>query len=114
MADTAIQHRDAHEQRDVSRRGLMLFALAFTALIAVSVIALWLIFGRQEGGFSAAQQLGSMPNDSELGQRQQLSQYLDRQNAELDRLAWTDDTKQFAKVPIEDAMRLLAAKGAAR
>ena len=114
MADAAIQHRDAHEQRDISRRGLLLFGLTFAALIAISVVVLWLIFGRQEGGFSAAQQLGSIPNDSELGQRQQLSQYLDRQNAELDRLAWTDHTKQFAKVPIEDAMRMLAAKGAAR
>jgi hypothetical protein len=114
MADTAIQHHDAHEQRDVSRRGLLLFGLAFAALIAISVIVLWLIFGRHEGGFSAEQRLGELPNDSELGQRQQLSQYLDRQNAELDRLTWTDDSKQFAKVPIEDAMRLLAAKGAAR
>ena len=99
MADTAIQHHDAHEQRDVSRRGLLVFAV---------------LFGMRVGNFAAAQTLGQVPNDIELEQRDQLARYNAAQTAELERLGWTDASKQFAKVPIEDAMRLLAAKGAAR
>jgi hypothetical protein len=114
MADTAIQHHEAHEQRDVSRRGFLIFAAAFGALVVLSVAVLWILFGVHQGGFSAAQHLGQVPADSELGQRQQLATYMAAQKAELDRLGWTDGSRQYAKVPIDDAMRLLAAKGAAR
>lgn len=114
MADTAIQHHDTHEQRDVSRRGLLVFAATFGALVVLSVTILWLVLGMRAGGFAAAQHLGEVPGDSELGQRQQLAAYRTAQNAELERLDWTDGSKRYAKVPIEDAMRLLAAKGAAR
>ena len=65
-------------------------------------------------GFSAAHPLGPVPADSELQQRDQLRSYEAREAAELNRLAWTDGTKTLAKVPIDDALRLLAAKGAAR
>ena len=37
--------------------------------------------------------------------------HMQAQNAELNRLAWTDATHQTAKVPIDAAMKLLAAKG---
>ena len=114
MADTAIQHHDAHEQRDVSRRGLLIFAVLFGAFVVVSITVLWLLFGLRVGNFAAAQNLGQIPNDTELEQRDQLARYMTAQNAELKRLGWTDGSKQFAKVPIEDAMQLLAAKGAAR
>ena len=114
MADTSIQHHDAHEQRDVSRRGLLIFAVLFSAFVAVSVLVLWLLFGTREGNFAAAQNLGQVPNDTELEQRDQLARYQAAQTAELERLGWADGSRQFAKVPIEDAMQLLAAKGAAR
>ena len=54
MADTAVQHQDEHERRDVSRRGLVIFAAIFVALVMVSITALWLIFGTREGNFAAA------------------------------------------------------------
>ena len=114
MADTAIQHHDAHEQRDVSRRGLLVFAVLFGAFVAVSVLVLWVLFGTHEGNFAAAQTLGQVPNDIELEQRDQLARYQAAQTAELERLGWTDDSKQCAKVPIEAAMQMLAAKGATR
>ena len=114
MADTAIQHHDPHEQHDVSRRGLLIFAGAVGLFVVASITSLWLMFCSHQGNFSAAQYLGQVPNDTELEQRDQLARYMTAQNAELNRLAWTDDSKQFAKIPIADAMQLLAAKGAAR
>lgn len=114
MSDSAVQHEDAHETRDVSRRGLMIFAAWFVALLVLASLVLWFTFGVREGGFAAARHVGAAPADSELQQRDQLARYRAAQTAELERLAWTDGTKQFAKVPIEDAMQLLAAKGGAR
>jgi hypothetical protein len=114
MSDTAVQHRDAHETRDVSRRGLMIFAGLFALFLIVASIVLWAAYGIHSGGFAAAQVLGEAPPHSELQQRDRLARYRAAQTAELERLQWTDDSRQFAKVPIEDAMRLLASKGEAR
>jgi hypothetical protein len=114
MADTTTQWQDVRETRDVPRRGMLLFAGGFVLFLLLASAGLWLIYGRHVGGFAAAQHLGQVPNDAELNQRDQLAAYQAAQQAELSRLAWTDDSKQFAKIPIDDAMRLLAARGAAR
>jgi hypothetical protein len=114
MSETSIQHGDAHEPRDVSLRRALLFALIFAAGIVASALVLWLVFGTREGGFAAAEHLGKASDNSELQQRDQLARYRASQTAELQRLAWTDPTHQAAKVPIEEAMAILAAKGAAR
>lgn len=114
MSETSVRRSDAHEPGDVDRRGLLLFALAFVGVIGIAMVALWLVFGVREGGFAAAQPLGKVPNNNELQQRDQLARYTAAQTAELQRLAWTDATHQAAKVPIDDALALLAAKGAAR
>jgi hypothetical protein len=110
MSDVTVQHRDPHEQRDVSRRGLLIFASGFIGLVAVSIAVLWFAFGVREGGFSAAQPLGNVADDSELQQREQLSRYLAAQHAELERIGWNDGARTAAKLPIEDAMALLAHK----
>jgi hypothetical protein len=112
MSETATQHLDPHEQRDVSPRGLLVFALIFGAIIVVAVTILWYAFGTREGGFAAAQHLGRVADDNELQQRDQLARYLTAQQAELERLEWTDANRQTAKVPIEDAMALLAGRRA--
>jgi hypothetical protein len=114
MAETSIQHEDAHEQRDISRWRLLLFLALFAALLIIVSAVLWLFYGLHDTEFSAANRADRLPDDLELEQRDQLAQYMASQKAELERLAWTDNSKQFAKVPIEDAMRLLATKGAAR
>jgi hypothetical protein len=105
---------ERHEQRDVHRPMLVVFAICFAGFIALSVTVLWFTYGQREGGFAAARPRTQLPADGELGQRTQLADYLQAQQATLDRLAWTDASHQFAKLPIEDAMRLLAAKGANR
>ena len=115
MSDRGIHPADErHEERDVDRRKLLVFSLLFALFIAVSVGLLWLIFGVREGGFAAAQLREILPLDGELDQRRQLQTYLAGQHERLEALRWTDGTKAFAKVPIEDAMALLAAQGGAR
>ena len=114
MSETSIQHEDAHEPRDVSRRGLLLFAIGFVVSIAIAMGVLWLVFGTREGGFTAAEHLGKVSDNNELQQRDQLARYMASQTTELQRLGWTDAAHQAAKVPIEDAMAIVAAKGAGR
>lgn len=114
MADTAMQWQNRREARDVSGSGLMLFGVAFLSLLLIASAALWLVFGPHGGGFSAARHLGEVANDTELYQRDQLAKYRAAQAAELARLDWSGSGEHFAKVPIDDAMRLLAAKGAQR
>jgi hypothetical protein len=111
MSDTAVQHDDEHESRDVSRRGLVIFGALFALFLIVAAGVLWAAYGMRSGGFAAARLLEEAPQGGELQQRDQLARYRAAQTAELERLAWTDDTRQFAKVPIEDAMQLLAGKG---
>lgn len=105
---------ERHEQRDVHRRTLLIFALCFAAFIVVAVSLLWLTFGRNAGGFAAAEPRTDLPANGEIGQRRQLANYLGAQRRYLDTLEWTDASHSHAKVPIDDAMRLLAAKGAGR
>lgn len=111
MSDAKTHPADErHETRDVDRPLLVWFALGFAAFVLVTVGVLWLVFGKADD-FAAAQPITSPPANGELAQRRQLLAYLDSQQAELDRLGWTDDTHRFAKVPIADAMALLASKG---
>jgi len=62
----------------------------------------------------AAEHLGKVSDNNELQQRDQLARYMASQTTELQRLGWTDAAHQAAKVPIEDAMAIVAAKGAGR
>jgi hypothetical protein len=102
---------EKHEQRDVHRATLAIFAICFAGFVTLAVLTLWITYGAGGGGFAAAQPRQSLPADGELGQGAQLANYLEAQQAYLDKLGWTDDSHSHAKLPIADAMRLLAAKG---
>lgn len=114
MSESATETDGRHERRDVSAKGLVIFGGLFAAFLLVVSGLLFVLFGTHRGQFSAAQTLGQELPGDELEQRDQLASYMQGQTGELDRLAWTDATHQFAKVPIDDAMKLLAAKGSAR
>lgn len=114
MSESAADTDGQHERRDVSARGLVIFGALLAVFLLVASGVLFLLFGMHQGQFSAAQTLGQELPGDELEQRDQLASYLQAQTGELERLAWTDSTHQSAKVPIDDAMKLLAAKGSAR
>lgn len=103
---------EPHESRDVHRRGLMIFAFAFVGIIAACVGVLWLLFGAGRDDIAAAMRIDTPPAAGELAQREQLAHYLAAQRAELERLGWSDAAHTRAKIPIEDAMAILAARGA--
>jgi hypothetical protein len=102
---------EPHEGRDVHRGRAVGVMAAFFALAIVSVVALWLVFGVRDTGFAAARSQVPFAAEGELGQREQLAAYRKAQTNELERLAWTDGSRQYAKIPIEDAIALLADGG---
>ncbi len=105
---------ERHEQRDVSQRGLLVFAVSFGVFLAVSIFVLSLLYGSRGEPFAPARVIEGLPEQGELAQRRQLSLYLSRESAELDRLEWTDETRRFAKIPIDDAMEIIAKGSAAQ
>jgi hypothetical protein len=111
MSEATHPADEPHETRDVHRRGLIIFAVAFAAVIAVSVAILWLLFGAGREDFAAARRIERAPETGELAQREQLASYLAAQQAELQRFGWIDQAHSRAKIPIEDAMAILAEKG---
>lgn len=113
MSDTTHPADAPHEARDVHRRGLVLFAFAFAGIIAVCVGILWLLFGAGREDIAAAKRIEAVPEAGELAQREQLASYLKAQQAELERGQWLDAAHTHAKIPIEDAMAILAARGRA-
>ena len=111
MSEATHPADEPHEARDVHRRGMVIFAAVFAGTIALSVAILWLLFGAGRVDIAAAKRIEAVPASGELAQRGQLAAYLAAQQAELERLGWIDDAHTRAKIPIEDAMALLAARG---
>lgn len=106
MRDTGHPANAAHEQRDVDRRGLFIFAALFALGLILALGVLFLVFGPRSGGFAAAQ-----PDLSGPSERDQLVAYQHQQEQVLASAGWTDSSHDFAKLPIGDAMRLLANHG---
>jgi hypothetical protein len=98
---------ERHEIRDVDRRRLFWFALGFATFIVAALGLLGLIFGFGPSGLRGPGVAG-VP-DSEVHERAALLEYQQAQRAALADLHWTDASRQFAKLPIEDAMALMAA-----
>jgi hypothetical protein len=91
----------------------VIFAVVFAGTIATSVLILWLLFGAGRDDIAAAKRVETGPEAGELAQREQLARDLEAQRAELERLGWIDEAHTRAKIPIEDAMAILAARGRA-
>ncbi|HTN62253.1 MAG TPA: hypothetical protein VL147_11985 [Devosia sp.] len=105
MPDVTHPANAAHEQRDVDRRGLFILSVLFAAGLVLALGGLFLIFGPRSGGFAAAQ-----TDLSAVSERDQLITYRHRQEQALNAAGWTDSAHRYAKLPIGDAMRLLASQ----
>ncbi len=105
---------DRHpETRDVWPRALLLFAAGLLAFIMLAALALKLIFGpvpypelpgAADTGNAASPALQRFPEAD-------LAAFRRKEDEELTTLGWVDRAKDIARIPIEDAMRILAARG---
>lgn len=98
------------ETRDVWPRALLLFGGGLLVFLALSVIVLRLIFGtasywpRASEDNAAAPQLRTHPQAD-------LAAFRSAEEEQLHKLGWVDRKKGIARIPIEDAMRLVASHG---
>jgi hypothetical protein len=101
------------ETRDVWPRALVLFAGGLLAFIALAALALKLIFGpvpypelpgAADAGNTASPALQRFPEAD-------LAAFHRKEDEELTTLGWVDRARGIARIPVEDAMRILAARG---
>ncbi|HEY4192438.1 MAG TPA: hypothetical protein VGM46_07305 [Mesorhizobium sp.] len=101
------------ETRDVSPRALVVFGIGLVVFLALSAAALKLIFNTTPYWPLANVET----NDSEVSPAPQLSPATDlaafrkQEDQELGKLAWVDRKAGIARVPIADAMKLIAVQG---
>lgn len=112
MSEATHPANEPHEQRDVHRRGLLIFAGGFAGFVAISLVLLWLIFslGLQAGNFASAKAQQPATPDAELTLRDHKENYLAEQRRDLETSRWVDASHRTAIVPIEDAMAMLVAR----
>ncbi|MBZ9671903.1 hypothetical protein [Mesorhizobium sp. ES1-3] len=100
------------ETRDVWPRALLLFGVALLVFLALAALALKLIFDtapyrplvNTEKASQAGPALQHLPGAD-------LAAFRKQEEEELGKLAWVDRGAGIARIPIEDAMKLVAAQG---
>jgi hypothetical protein len=119
MAKSAEVH---HEESDVSLRAILAFGAGLVMVTAIICFLLWLLFGyfssREARSSSrefplAAEQQNRMPPEPRLqtNPKEDLRVLRARDEALLKSYGWTDKDAGIARIPIEEAMKLVVARG---
>ena len=101
------------ETRDVSPKALLLFGVGLLFFLALAAIALKLIFNTTPYW----PLLGAATNKNETDPVLQtlpssdLAAFRKQEDADLNKLGWVDRDAGIARIPIDDAMGLIAAQG---
>jgi hypothetical protein len=105
--------RRTPETRDVWPAWLLGFAAALVVFLALTLLVLGAVFdarprwpapGAADRPNAASPALQAQP-------REDLDAYRRRKQAELETLGWQDRAAGIARIPIEDAMRIVAERG---
>ncbi|MGN6470454.1 MAG: hypothetical protein ACTHLC_12820 [Rhizobiaceae bacterium] len=109
----AEAHERLPEQRDVSPRAMLLFAGGFILFLAATLVLMAVIFGT--ASFRPRLGEAGRGNDVSPALQRTPAQDLARHRAEeeksLHTLGWVDRGKGIARIPIEDAMQIVASHG---
>jgi hypothetical protein len=101
------------ETRDVWPKALLMFAGGLVVFLLVSLGVLYLLFrpqalwpqpGAEWSSNEATPALSTSPHEDLAAVRR-------AEEAELEKLAWVDRAKGIARIPIEEAMKLVAQNG---
>jgi hypothetical protein len=100
------------EEHGVATTQVVWIALGFLVAVGISVLALLAYFhATVRGGLATSPRVFPGP-ELQADPRGNLRQLQLQQNAQLQGYAWTDRERGIARIPIEDAMALVAARGA--
>jgi len=94
---------ELNERRDVRSAGIWLAGLCLLAMLAVALGALWLIFAPQASGPA----IGFARPDPAVD----LAQFEASETRKLTSLGWSNRAAGLARIPIADAMSIMAAQG---
>ena len=130
MADVHASHAgDAqhnpevhHETTDVDIRGILIFGAGLIVSAIVISIAVWVLFRYFEARETrrvapeyplAATQESRMPPEPRLqtNPREDLEQLRTQENQILNSYGWVDKNSGVARIPIEEAMKLVVQRG---
>lgn len=107
---------DGVEQRDVRARGIGVAVLIILAGIALALAAAWAVsaFRKNPGGTNSVAPVQVAAPVQEAVPGQALDTYRAEKNALLESHGWVDRDAGLARIPIEEAMQLMAERAAAR
>ena len=112
----------AHEQSDVNVRAIFGFGIALAVVALIAHVFLWWLQGfyaaqsdraRSVVFPMAAGQQDQLPPPPRLQSdpQQDLGDLLTKQQAQLSGYSWIDKNAGIARIPIEDAMRIVLQRG---
>lgn len=105
--------RRTPETRDVWPAWLLGFAAALVVFLALTLLVLGAVFDARPRwpASGAADRPNAASPALQAQPREDLDAYRRRKQAELETLGWQDRAAGIARIPIEDAMRIVAERG---
>jgi hypothetical protein len=102
------------EQRDVSGRGLAVFAIGFVAFLAVALVLLYLVYGTAPPVQAIGTGIAGDAPRLEVDPRGDLAIFRATKARELAVLGWVDRDAGIARIPIDDALAIVLRSGLPR
>jgi hypothetical protein len=100
---------ERHASGGINARALAWGAAAIAAALALALLAGWFTYSRLRPAAAAPAMTVAQPLLDTAPQPARAA-YEAQKEAELHRLGWVDRGRGIARIPVEDAMRILAAR----
>lgn len=113
MPNEEMGGRAAPQPPDVSHGVVLAATGGFLAFVALMMIGMFVLLRTEAPRALRQRPQAPFPQPSlQTDPHADLKRFLDEQRAELTGYAWIDREQGLAKIPIEEAMRIVAARGA--
>jgi hypothetical protein len=110
-ADPARNEGVAVERADVPPRLVAALAAGLAAFLFVAIVAIMLIYPSALHGLSDAPRLVTLAPRLQIDPARDLQAYRAAQQQQLDKYGWLDRRRGLVRIPIDQAMRDVAAAG---
>ncbi|EJW12529.1 hypothetical protein A33M_1945 [Rhodovulum sp. PH10] len=104
--------RATPESPAIAGRPVLVTLFGFFAFVAVCLIGGYVYLFQVMGGYVASPAVHPAPPRLQISPTEDLDRFLAAQRATLDGYAWVDRDRGIARIPIDEAMRAITARGA--
>jgi len=113
MPNEEMGHRVLPQSPEVATRTVVFLGLGFLGFVALSMAVLFLYLKLSAPGAFVAVQEATFPQPAlQDHPREDYKRFEEQQRAELSGYAWVERSKGLARIPIDEAMRRIIARGA--